>query len=386
VEIAEPPPATIVEPPKTTEHSAIEATVPNTIAEKAAQTTTTASTEPPLEVARNLMEDLNRAQDLTQPTTGGSPRVSQPQATGGAVGVARGSSGGASASRGGVPGGVPAGFQFGGEALRAKKKTRESRQCQVPAPPPVEEEETVPDLQQGAHHLFSRNQMHLPADPREQSRNFEAFGIPEEKYYLSKNLGDGNCLFYVWLQFLHLLEAEQRYSNISTMHIAAIIHLRKMVWELGDERRFKDDMLLAKDDLVAYLQGGDASNMTEDGEIDIHQNSLKVSVWEEMQVFDRDLMYKDWQELKIYWKPHPEFPDDSTKFDPESYSEQHFNLQPNKCFVGPVLMEKYAHLHFRVIAFFLKIYRLGTEEGGILHRMKFIYTSWMQGRGKSSTL
>jgi hypothetical protein len=136
-----------------------------------------------------------------------------------------------------------------------------------------------------------------------------------------------------------------------------------MVWVLAGQRPFKEEML-AKDDLVAYLQGLDVSSITEDGVLDSHRNSLKDSGWENlrMEVYDRDLMFQDWEDLKIHCYPHPKFPDDPLKFDPMSYSERHYGLQPNACFVGPVLMEKFKHLRFRVIVFFLQIYDLG--QGG----------------------
>jgi hypothetical protein len=302
-------------------------------------------------------------------TKEGPPAVSQALAKGGAVGVARGSSRGvtgeARASSGGAPGGVPGGFQFGGDAPIAQKKkkgTGPPGALKKPPPPPAKQPEPDIDLQQGNHHYFARNLMSLATNPVEQTRNFSAFGIPEDKYYLSENLGDGNCLFYVWMQFFHLLKAERKYSNISRRHISETIFLRKLVWDLAGEGLFKDNML-KKDDLVCYLLGGDAGTTTEEGVIDQYRVSLQDDVWENLReaVYNKDLMYKDWEELKITWKPHPDFPKDALKFDPKFFSVLHDSLQPSACFVGPFFMEKYAHLHFRVIAFFLQVYRLGKE-------------------------
>jgi hypothetical protein len=371
---------------------------------------TTAITEAPQEAespeaVRNLMEDLNRAQDpidldpsisptqqltpedqltpmeesipLQVITPGGSyvsgsllqsvgmgtrSRPTQQETVGGS---SREVAGETRASSGGAPGGVPGGFQFGGDAPIAQKKkkgTRPRGALKKPPPPPSKEQEPDIDLQQGNHHYFYRNLMSLATNPVEQTRNFSAFGIPEDKYYLSENLGDGNCLFYVWMQFFHLLKAERKYSNLSRRHISETIFLRKLVWDLAGEGLFKDNML-KKDDLVCYLLGGDAETTTEEGLIDQYRVSLIDDVWENLReaVYNKDLMYKDWEELKITWKPHPDFPKDPLKFDPEFFSVLHDTLQPSACFVGPFFMERYAHLHFRVIAFFLQVYRLGKE-------------------------
>ena len=135
-------------------------------------------------------------------------------------------------------------------------------------------------------------------------------------------------------------------------HIDTMIDLRKLVFDLGSDEKLKK-RLIARDDCLTFMNG--LSNTTDNALI---VREPMEDIWEEnlLGVFDETLTKKAWSHFKVECRPHPKFPNDKDKFDPKYFKQSHFDLQSSAMFVGPLLMENYVHLRFRVVIFQMTIY------------------------------
>jgi hypothetical protein len=160
-------------------------------------------------------------------------------------------------------------------------------------------------------------------------RNCKAFMIPVEKYNLLDNMGDGHCVFYVWMQILSSLGDPDFTGITEENRVEKMLSLRQLVHRNASDSN-KREKMIADEAAMAYMFMGTTTDADEDTKL-----AARNIYWNDCvrECYDPDLPIEEW-----------------AKFDPAG-TERHRKLQGPVLFVGALLMEHYKHYKFRVITF-----------------------------------
>jgi hypothetical protein len=208
----------------------------------------------------------------------------------------------------------------------------------------------------GSIDWFRELRFYKPTKDKEQTRNFGSFKIPTQRFCLVDNLGDGHCLYYCWMSILQILGI-QKYANIQNL-VEAVISLRKDVQKLGTRQDIKKK-LWVNNDTRAYIIGEAVEDCNQESLDEVCNDDY----WKDVlgEVYDDNV---DWHKFK---------PDTDTG---------HKNMQSDPRFVGPLLMENYRSLKFRVITFHMTIYANHSDFPNPVKTQVFI----MDARGEGNVV
>jgi hypothetical protein len=155
--------------------------------------------------------------------------------------------------------------------------------------------------------------------------------IPVEKYNLLDNMGDGHCVFYVWMQILSSLGDPEFTGITEENRVEKMLSLRQLVHRNASDSN-KREKMIADDAAMAYMFMGTTTDADADEDTKLAARNI---YWNDCvgDCYDPDLPIEEW-----------------ANFDPKG-NEAHRKLQGPVLFVGALLMEHYKHYKFRVITF-----------------------------------
>lgn len=198
---------------------------------------------------------------------------------------------------------------------------------------------------------WDTHSQYTPPTEKERLRNFKAFGIPTDRYYMVDNIGYGHCVFFVWMEFLNLLG--QADFNVAPTTInnrtAQMLDLRKLTKKYAKDEAKKKELFAIKgfaeyfnaaipgsfDHLepenVAAITGGDWDDQAE---------SCFSST--------KQLTREGWHKLNLE-------------------DEEQAKMQPMVLFVGGLMAHRFAKYKFRLITFSITVPINSTESNAKVH-------------------